>query len=168
MTRGEVGQLYERFGYSVFRRCLRVMGDRSLAEDVLHDVFVRVLRYGDGFSGSSVLAWLHRIADRACLDRLERDGRKAQRDAPGEGAAEVTATPPPAEATRLLSELLAALPRELREIAILYYVDDLNQGEIARALQCSTMTVKRRLAALRERSSRLAAGEEVSHAGLAS
>ncbi len=163
MTRGDVGQLYERFGYAVFRRCLRVVGDRSLAEDVLQDVFVRVLRYGDGFRGSSVLGWLHRIADRACLDRLDRDGRTAPRSAVEARGAEEGVAPPTAEANRLLSELLAALPRALRQVAILYYVDDMNQDEIARALECSTMTVKRRLAALHEASNRLATGEEVPH-----
>ncbi len=169
VTRAEVGQLYERFGHSVFRRCLRVTGDRSLAEDVLHDVFVRVLRYGNGFAGASVLGWLHRIADRACLDRLDRDGRTGPRALADAGGAEEVVAPPAAEATRFLRELLTALPRALRQIAILYYVDDMDQDEIARVLACSTMTVKRRLAALRERSNQLAAAEEVPHgAGFAS
>ena len=163
MTREEVGRLYENFGYAVFRRCLRVTGDRALAEDLLQDVFVRVLRYGDGFAGGSALAWLHRIADRACLDRLERDGRREPRVGTAGRPLPGVVAQPTAEATRLLSELLAALPFRLRQVAILYYVDDMSQDEIARALECSTMTVKRRLAALHARSSRLAMPEEVLH-----
>jgi RNA polymerase sigma factor (sigma-70 family) len=162
MTRGEVGQLYERFGSSVYRRCLRILGDAALAQDALQDVFVRVLRYGDGFNGTSILGWLHRVADRTCLDCLDRNGR-ARRPLVDSCVARGAIAPPTAEANRLLSEVLTALPHALRQIAILYYVDDMNQDEIASALECSTMTVKRRLAALHRRSSQLAAAEEVSH-----
>lgn len=149
MTPDEVASLYERFGYAVLRRCRRLVRDEAAAEDLLQDVFVRVLRYGDGFRGSSALGWLHRIADRACLDRLERE--RARPLAGGNGKPEEAAGdgPLPApEATRLLHELLGQIPRPLRQVAILYYVDDMDQLEIAAALDCSTMTVRRRLRAL--------------------
>ena len=151
MTQDEVATLYERFGYAVLRRCRRLVRDEAAAEDLLQDVFVRVLRYGDGFRGSSALAWLHRIADRACLDRLERERARATRG--GNGAPEQAAGdgPLPApEAALLLAELLGQLPRSLRQVAILYYVDDMDQREIAYALDCSTMTVRRRLLALHQ------------------
>jgi RNA polymerase sigma-70 factor (ECF subfamily) len=154
VTPAEVQDLYERFGASVFARCSRLLRSRAAAEDVLQDVFVRVIRYGHGFRGGSTLSWLHRIADRACLDRLRRDGAPAPLDGEGQGPAEGSeassqALPTP-EASRLLAELLSSLPEKLREIAILSFVDDLTQEEIAQTLGCSTMTVKRRLRALRE------------------
>ena len=149
MTPDEVASLYERFGYAVLRRCRRLTREEAAAEDLLQDVFVRVLRYGDGFRGTSALAWLHRIADRACLDRLGRERTRAARR--GNGAPETATdggTLPVPEATLLLAELLRQLPRPLRQVAILYYVDDMDQQEIAGALDCSTRTVKRRLGAL--------------------
>lgn len=167
MTPDEVASLYERFGYAVLRRCRRLMRDQAAAEDLLQDVFVRVLRYGDGFRGSSALAWLHRIADRACLDRLERErprapgGGNGNPDGPGgDGHLSVP------EATLLLAELLGQLPRALRQVAILYYVDDMDQLEIATALDCSTMTVRRRLRALHQSAAALtgAPAQEGDHA----
>ncbi|HEU4382144.1 MAG TPA: RNA polymerase sigma factor [Anaeromyxobacteraceae bacterium] len=151
MTPDEVARLYERFGYAVLRRCRRLVRDDAAAEDLLHDVFVRVLRYGDGFQGTSALAWLHRIADRACLDRLERERPRARLR--GNGAPEPASGDGPlprSEASLLLAELLGQLPRSLRQVAILYYVDDMDQLEIAAALDCSTMTVRRRLRALHQ------------------
>lgn len=168
MTPDEVASLYERFGYAVLRRCRRLTRDQAAAEDLLQDVFVRVLRYGEGFRGTSALAWLHRIADRACLDRLERERPRAA--AGGNGKPEEAAaggTLPAPEATLLLAELLRQIPRALRQVAILYYVDDMDQREIAGALDCSTRTVKRRLGELHRVAGALAGNpaQEVDDAG---
>jgi RNA polymerase sigma-70 factor (ECF subfamily) len=152
----DVARLYEAFGYAVFRRCVRIVRNPSTAEDVLQDVFVRVLRHGEGYRGGSALAWLQRIADRACLDRIRRDGHAGSAsEAAADPAQRPDAGLPVPEASRLLGELLAVLPEKLREIAILYFVDDMSQVEIAEALGCSTMTVKRRLRALREQANHL-------------
>jgi RNA polymerase sigma-70 factor (ECF subfamily) len=157
MTTGEVSALYERFGYSVFRRCLRILKEPARAEDALQDVFVRVLRYGGGYRGGSVLSWLLRIADRAALDRLQRDGPPAPSadEAPAGPGALASAGHEP-EATHLLRELLARLPAPLQEVALLTYLDGQTAAEIAAELGCSTMTVKRRLRALHEQARALA------------
>jgi RNA polymerase sigma-70 factor (ECF subfamily) len=156
MSPDEVSELYERFGYSVYRRCLRILRDQARAEDAMQDVFVRVLRYGSGFRGGSVLSWLLRIADRAALDRLQRDGARASvepEEALGpELPTELLQKP---EAARLLTELMAGLPRPLQEVALLTYLDGMTAAEIATALDCSTMTVKRRLRALHEQARQL-------------
>jgi RNA polymerase sigma-70 factor (ECF subfamily) len=153
MTPEEISSLYERFGYSVYRRCLRILRDPARAEDAMQDVFVRVLRYESSFSGGSVLSWLLRIADRAALDRLQRDGARAH-DEPEPDSATGPELPTTAlekpEAARLLAELLGALPRPLQVVALLTYLDGMTAAEIAASLQCSTMTVKRRLRALHE------------------
>jgi len=166
MTPGEVGALYERFGFPVYRRCLRILRDRSLAEDALQDVFVRVLRFGDGFRGGSRLAWLLRIADRAAIDRIGRNGalaawRPELEEAP-ELASPLLQEP---EASRLLAELLKILPRRLQEIAALSYLDGMTQAEMAAALGCSTMTVKRRIRALHQQAQRLTVAHPDKEAG---
>lgn len=161
MTPDDVASLYERFGYAVFRRCARIVGGGAAAEDAAQEVFVRVLRYGDGYDGTSALGWLLRIADRACLDRLERERPRAPLHGGGAARAdEAAALRPDPEAARLLRELLATLPRILREIAILHYVDEMSLEEIARALGCSTMTVKRRVRKLHERANALVGNDE--------
>lgn len=156
MTPDEVGALYERFGFPVYRRCLRILRDPALAEDALQDVFVRVLRFGGGFRGGSLLAWLLRIADRAALDRIGRDGALAAWRPELEEAPELASSHlQEPEASRLLSEFLAALPRHLQEVAVLSYLDGMSQAEMAVALGCSTMTVKRRIRALHQRAQQL-------------
>jgi len=156
MTSAEISTLYERFGYSVYRRCLKILRDPARAEDAMQDVFVRVLRFGDGYRGGSMLSWLLRIADRAALDRLQHDGPRV-----AEAPEVVTGPELPTEflqrpeAARLLSELLARLARPLQEVALLTYLDGMTAAEIAEQLRCSTMTVKRRLRALHEQARQL-------------
>jgi RNA polymerase sigma-70 factor (ECF subfamily) len=167
MTSDEVAALYERFGFPVYRRCLRILHDPALAEDALQEVFVRVLRFGDAFRGGSRMAWLLRIADRAALDRIGHDGARAAWRPELEEAPEL-ASPllQEPEASRLLSELLGALPRHLQEVAVLSYLDGMSQAQMAEALGCSTMTVKRRVRALHRRARQLTVAhpdKEVGH-----
>ena len=60
-----------------------------------------------------------------------------------------------------VDELLQQLPRELAEVAIYYYVDQMNQDEIAVLLGISERTVRNRLRDFRDKArSRLVDPEE--------
>lgn len=71
-------ELYERFAPSVHRYAiLPMVHDRTLAEDLLADTFVRALENIGRFKwqGKGVLPWLIRIAKNLCLDHLRKVGR---------------------------------------------------------------------------------------------
>lgn len=70
--------LYQRYAPSVHRYAiLPLVHDRTLAEDLLADTFVRALENIGRFrwQGKGVLPWLIRIAKNLCLDHLRRSGR---------------------------------------------------------------------------------------------
>lgn len=70
--------LYQRYAQSVHRYAiLPLVHDRTLAEDLLADTFVRALENIGRFrwQGKGVLPWLIRIAKNLCLDHLRRSGR---------------------------------------------------------------------------------------------
>lgn len=72
--------LYQRFSPAVFRYAiLPLVHDRTLAEDLLADTFVRALENIGRFEwqGKGVLPWLIRIAKNLCLDHLRKSGRVA-------------------------------------------------------------------------------------------
>ena len=56
---------------------MKLLGSPSDADDALHEVFVRVHRYGDSYRGEAPLAWLYRIADRQCFELLQKRKRIA-------------------------------------------------------------------------------------------
>ncbi|MEM6995567.1 MAG: RNA polymerase sigma factor [Myxococcota bacterium] len=71
-------ELYQRFAASVHRYAIiPLVHDRTLAEDLLADTFVRALENIGRFrwQGKGVLPWLIRIAKNLCLDYLRKSGR---------------------------------------------------------------------------------------------
>ena len=65
----------------LFGVCLRILNDRSEAEDVLQEVYITVWRKAGGFdaSRSSPITWLVAIARNRAIDR-PRSGAAAPRD----------------------------------------------------------------------------------------
>lgn len=79
--RGEVGAfeaLYRHCVGRVFALCLRMTGDRALAEDCTQETFVKAWRKLESFRGDSALTtWLHRIAVNEVLSMQRRSGRES-------------------------------------------------------------------------------------------
>lgn len=143
--------LYQRYKPLVLRRVLRFY-DRGEAEDVVQEVFVKVMEQGDAFRGeSSPTTWLYRIATNHCLNRLRDAGRRRellQENAPMLSARRQQASQ---HAAALLEQIWAKVDDdELRQIAVYHYVDGMTHAEIARVLDVSRRTVGNRLNQLTE------------------
>ncbi len=70
--------LYQQFAPSVYRYAIvPTVHDRTLAEDLLADTFVRALENLHRFKWQArgLLPWLIRIAKNLCLDHLRKNGR---------------------------------------------------------------------------------------------
>jgi RNA polymerase sigma factor (sigma-70 family) len=68
-----LAQVYQLTSSKLFGVCLRILADRSEAEDVLQDVFVTVWRRASAFEpdrGLSPITWLATIARNRAIDRL--------------------------------------------------------------------------------------------------
>ena len=81
--------VYSETSAKLFGVCLRILGDRSEAEDVLQDVYLTVWRKAASFDEAvaSPITWLVAIARNRSIDRLRSAGPRAH--APLEAAAEV-------------------------------------------------------------------------------
>ncbi len=69
-----LASLYDATSGKLFGVCLRVLKNRSEAEDVLHDVYVRVWQKADTYAvtGHSPMTWLITVARNMSIDRLRR------------------------------------------------------------------------------------------------
>ncbi|MDE2195762.1 MAG: sigma-70 family RNA polymerase sigma factor, partial [Gammaproteobacteria bacterium] len=71
-------QLYRRHVGRIHAVCLRLAGNRALAEECTQDVFVQAWQALAGFRGDSGFgSWLHRIAVNAVLERHRHRLRQA-------------------------------------------------------------------------------------------
>jgi RNA polymerase sigma-70 factor (ECF subfamily) len=83
--------LYRTTSAKLFGICLRILGDRGEAEDVLQEVYVTVWRKAHLFQperGLSPMTWLAALARNKAIDRLRSRGRLRRAD-PLDAASEV-------------------------------------------------------------------------------
>ena len=76
-------ELYELYGGSLMAICLRYIGDREAAEDVLHDGFVRIFQSIGQFTYQgvgSLKAWLSRVMVNEALGYLRKRNQLAQQE----------------------------------------------------------------------------------------
>ncbi len=156
IDRKEIEDLYKRYGALVRRRARGLLGDDSEAQDAMQEVFVRVIAAMAEFRGQSQPStWLYRITTNLCLNRI-RDGKRrrerlaevarGQEGAPLSGNIQI-----PVEARVTLRGVLAQVPDELAQVAIYYFVDEMDQSEIATLIGVSRRTIGYRLDRFRER-----------------
>lgn len=71
--------LYQRTSAKLFGICLRVLADRSEAEEALQEVFVKIWTKADRFAVSdlSPISWLAAVARNHAIDRARARGRKS-------------------------------------------------------------------------------------------
>jgi RNA polymerase sigma-70 factor (ECF subfamily) len=132
----------------------RMIGDRTLAQDVLQEVFLRAWRGLPRFDGRSKFStWIHRIAINEANRALERKGRMTANEQGGDdqllAVADTGSSPgESAEQRELLDALDRALRRldpELRLPILLRDVEGLSTREAAAALEVSEAAFKSRL-----------------------
>lgn len=135
---------YEQYKTGIFRYALSITKNPALAEDVLHDTFVKLLSGKGPSSPEKAQAWLYRVARNLCYDHL----RHSQWECP---MADTSADP---HSPYAYLELIAALPRQDQEIVTLRIVGGLSHREIGAVLGITAGAAQKRyqraIEALRE------------------
>jgi RNA polymerase sigma-70 factor, ECF subfamily len=152
-----LSQLYDRYAGLIYGAGMRYLGDRSLAEDLVQDVFTAVWRGAAGFNPerASFATWLYRITRNRATDLIRR--RRARvRTVDGASHPEAREEDPTVELSRSfdVASALSRLSPTHREVLTLSYFHGLSQSEISRHTNTPLGTVKSRttaaLRALRE------------------
>ena len=141
------------------RFAVRLTGDPTAAEDVLHDALVRAALAWRGFRGeSSFRTWLFQIIVNAFRDALRRGRRKHNSIDDAPEPAGTTSDPVSAAAREELGTIVARhvsrLPPRQRELLVLVVYEDMSPAEAARLLGISESNARANLHFARERLSR--------------
>ena len=149
-----LADLYGRHRTALFSFFVRLTGNTHLSEDLLQEVFFRMLKYRHTFdAGNRFTTWMHRIARNAHHDAWRKRRHEWAMDTEDldENEALCSADPGPDWETgknqevALLQQALASLPLESREVLLLSRFQGLKYEEIARVLGCSISAVKMRV-----------------------
>ncbi len=147
----DIGDLYRTYGGLVRARIRRFFSDEE-ADDVLQEVFVRVMDKLDTFRGeSSPSTWLYQLTTRHCLNRLrDASRRRSLLDETGPLPWGGPTTAADQEAKTLLGEIWRELDEETAMIAVYYHLDRMTRDDVAALVGLSSRTVGYRLEALRK------------------
>ena len=156
--RDALRQVYRLHADGVYRYALFQLGDWAAAEDVVSEVFLRLLKTIDQYEyrGIPLRAYLYRIARNLVVDQQRRGNRLSPLEA---APSRLTQSVNPALVAEQqlgweeLQEAMRELTEEQREVVMLRFVEGMDHRQVANVVGKSEASVKslqhRALAALR-------------------
>ena len=132
--------IYRKYGPAVLRKCERILGNRSDAEDVMQALFIDLLSNN---KSDVDFAYLYRAATNRCLNQLRNDKRRL-------ALLKQEAQSAPLGRNRLhdrvvsldlLAKLVTLLSKRDAEVLVYHYVDDFTQEQTASLLGIARRTV---------------------------
>jgi RNA polymerase sigma-70 factor, ECF subfamily len=141
-----LGVLFERYHLALFNFYYKLCGERTLSEDLVQEVFFRILKYRHSYKPDTAFrAWMYQIARNARVDHY----RKKRPETSWEPEMSPAITPDdPAQQKQenaLLHQALMELSDDKREVLVLSRFQDLKYEDIARMMGCEVNTVKVRV-----------------------
>jgi RNA polymerase sigma factor (sigma-70 family) len=141
-----LGVLFDRYQVPLFNFYLKLTGERSASEDLVQEVFLRILKYRQTYrTDTPFRAWMYQIARNARVDQLRRRRPETSWEPELSPAILPTDTAQQAQETALLQRALMSIPEEKREVLVLSRFQDLKYEEIAQLMGCEVGTIKTRV-----------------------
>lgn len=136
---------------SIMNYAYRLLSDRTEAEDVAQETFLRLWTHANDWQPQSRLsAWLHRVAHNLCIDRLRR-----HREQVADQVERVRATDRPSslvarkQLAEFVEDAMAALPERQRAAISLVHYQGLSNIEAAQVMDISIDALESLLARAR-------------------
>jgi RNA polymerase sigma-70 factor (ECF subfamily) len=145
--------LHKKYAGVLYDKCVRMLADRQEAEDAVQETFINAFRGLEQFRyGDSHLPWLYRIATNVCLKVIRTRQRKGTSllDKPDREAGHGQDMDTCLQFRSILEQVTAQLDQRSLEIMVGYYLDGMDQSEIAGSLRISRRAVVKRLTAMRQ------------------
>jgi len=141
-------QIYDQYINLVFSRCLYLLQNQTLAEEATQDTMVKVYFALPKFEGrSSLKTWIYRITSNHCFGILKKR-KEVSYDALLETGIQfedgdnfyITI-----ENQSQVTNILRTLPKDIRALLMLKYVDEYSYEEIANITGLSESAIKMRI-----------------------
>ena len=147
------GELVRRYADRIFNLAYRMTGNRTEAEDLAQDAFVRAYRGLAGFRpGHAFGAWLYRIAVNVCLTHRRQQGAaavesldKASEETIPDTSAPLDELAERREVQEAVQQAILSLPPMYRAVVVLYHLEGRPYSEIAELLDLPLNTVRTHL-----------------------
>ena len=145
--------LFERHHKAVYQFCLQLTRHPAQSEDLVQDVFIRILRKAGSFRGDGLFkAWMFNIARNITLDQIRKlkrqdseslDDEMMNRSLTDQRSAEQSAAG--TQKMDLVMKALAILPEAAQQVIWLGRFQFENYDELGQALGCNAGTARVRM-----------------------
>ncbi len=149
---GKMGLLFERYHRQLFRFIFNMTRQKEVSEDMVQNVFLRLLRYPDGFRGfGEFRTWMYHVARNVLYDHFRKEKKALLHDdlnnyeskLHGEGGPDVSLEKK--EELENLETAIGMLSIENRELIVMCRFQELKYDEIASILKITEGAVKVRV-----------------------
>ena len=133
-------EIIEKYGDSLFRIGVMILGNKQDAEDVLQEVFIKYMQKAPKFVDEAhKKAWLFRCTHNLCKDLLRFRKRHKQENIDALQLEYMM------EEDKVVLEEMMALASKYKEVLLLYYLEGYKISEIATMMKSSPNTIRKRL-----------------------
>jgi RNA polymerase sigma factor (sigma-70 family) len=146
-----LGLIFERHNKSLYGYFLNLTGRPDISEDLVQNVFMRILKYRTNYrGGGNFNIWIYRIAHNVFIDFIKKRDKLEFSENITEWDNVISDTffeedDSKQERINMLESALLKLPRKKREILTLSRYKELKYKEISEILGCSEGAVKVRI-----------------------
>ncbi len=151
--------LYERYSQKVYQKCISLVKESAVAEDLTHDIFFKVITKLSTFKEDSKFStWLYSITYNQCMDQLRVIKKRGENniddhfDHADSNAPDLDAIFDGGDIEiKRLKKAMDQLNAEEKGVLMMKYQDDLSIKEIANIFKATESAVKMRLLRSREK-----------------
>lgn len=146
----EIEDLYGSFRPEMLAYCTALTKNRSAAEDLVQETYLRAMMHWDDFedlSRSQSRAWLYKTARNLVIDQA----RKQAHETPAEEEQLMTAAFEEDLSQAAVAQLIARLPDAERTLFTMRYFEGYNARELGEIFDLPSATVRSRLASAKKR-----------------
>jgi len=160
----DIEMLYETYGPMVLRRCRSLLKNEDKAQDAMQEVFLKLVEKSRHLKAEYPSSLLYTMATNICLNKIRDEGRK--NEVGGDDLLHVIASYDKTENRLMASETLdiifGKMQPSTRDIAVLYFIDEMTLQEVSDTVGLSLSGIRKRLKKLKEHVHQLReAGHEI-------
>jgi RNA polymerase sigma-70 factor (ECF subfamily) len=147
----EIKELYEKYGFLMYGRCIRILSSADEAKDAFHDIFLKFIKkYPEFKNAQHIVPWIYTVAKNHCFNIL-RQKKKFIQEIDWETMQSACDINRITEFREILSKTLSTQSKKVRDAVYYTYIEQLNQEEIHALTGQSPATIRRNLKLFKDR-----------------
>ena len=150
MNNKDIQQLYEKYSFMIYGRCLKILSSPEEARDAMQVVFMKLInKYDTIRDKSQVVPWIFRVAQNYCFNEL-RSNKKFRDSVETDEVAAIDDFDARLSKKQIISTIMGRVSKKIRDAVYYTFIEELNQREITKLTGQSPATIRRNLQKFRE------------------